>query len=309
MDKVGIACLSFLGLQIGKCIAELLYYKWIAPALKYNVNLKEMGRWAVVTGATDGLGKAFAFACAKRGMDVVLISRTLKKLESVAAEIELKYKVNTKIIQADFTDDSLAAYHKLGLKLCTLEIGVLINNIGVSYNHPDYFLDLPDNDKVYANIIKCNISCVTYMSRILLPKMVERNRGVVINVSSTAAQIPSPLLTVYAASKAYVEKFSRDLAFEYSKRGVIIQCLIPGYVATKMSRIKHSSWMAPNPDRYVESALNSTGIEGVTTGYFPHSILIGTVKGMVCLSPSFASWVIRHIMENIRSRALRHYMK
>lgn len=272
--------------------------------MKRNVNLKEMGRWAVVTGATDGVGRAYAEALAKLGIDIVLISRTKAKLEAVAAEIESEYHVSTKIIEADFTDDSYDAYHTIEKQLYGLEIGILINNVGMTYPHPEYFLELPDRGKIYSHIIKCNICSVTSMTQIVLPQMVERKKGVVVNVSSLTAIIPSPLLTVYGASKMFIEKFSKDLACEYSKHGIVIQCVVPGYIATKMSKIKRSTWMAPSPDVFVKSALRTIGVQQCTTGYFPHTLMVGAVHLMECISSSFAQWVIVRTMENIRGRAL-----
>ena len=114
---------------------------------------------------------------------------------------ENDYQISTKIIQADFTDDSSETYSIIEKELWSLEIGILINNVGISNPYPDYFLELPQKEKIYSNIIKCNIGSVTTMTQILLPRMVERGRGVVVNISSTAATIPSPLLTVYGASK------------------------------------------------------------------------------------------------------------
>ena len=110
--------------------------------------------------------------------------------------------MRTKIIEADFTNDSYDdTYHAIEKELYGLEIGILINNVGMSYPHPAYYLELPNRDKMYSDIIKCNISSVTNMALMILPQMVERKKGVVVNVSSTAAIIPSPLLTVYASSK------------------------------------------------------------------------------------------------------------
>ena len=109
--------------------------------------------------------------------------------------------MHTKIIEADFTNDSYDTYHAIEKELYGMEIGILINNVGMSYPHPAYFLELPNRDKMYSDIIKCNISSVTNMALMILPQMVERKKGVVVNVSSTAAIIPSPLLTVYASSK------------------------------------------------------------------------------------------------------------
>lgn len=303
LEKVGVLCLVVLAFQIGRTIIRLLYNNVIGPLTKRNVNLKEMGRWAVVTGATDGIGKAYAEALAKLGIDIVLISRTKTKLEAVAAEIESEYHVHTKIIEADFTNDSYDTYHAIEKELYGMEIGILINNVGMSYPHPAYFLELPDRDKMYSDIIKCNISSVTNMTLMTLPQMVERRKGVVVNVSSTAAIIPSPLLTVYASSKAFVEKFSKDLACEYGKCGIVIQCILPGYVATKMSKIRRSTWMAPAPDVFVKCAVRTIGIQQCTTGYFPHNLMVGAINVMDSISSSFAQWVIVRTMENIRGRA------
>lgn len=175
----------------------------------------------------------------------------------------------------------------------------------MSYPYPEYFLELKDNNKVYDNIIKCNILSVTNMCKIVLPGMLERKRGVIVNISSSAAQIPSPLLSVYSASKAFVDKFSADLQTEYNKFGITIQCLLPGYVATNMSKIRSSTWMTPSPSTYVEEAISTIGIQDRTTGYFPHALLVGVVHFMESISPRLSRWFITRLMLNIRARALR----
>ncbi|XP_046668630.1 very-long-chain 3-oxoacyl-CoA reductase-like isoform X1 [Homalodisca vitripennis] len=304
LEKVGVVCLSILGFQIARAVLKRVYNSVLAPAFRLNVNLKEMGQWAVITGATDGLGKAFAEAVAKRGMDVVLISRTKSKLDAVAQEIRENYKVNTKVIEADFTEGN-TVYHHIEKELYGMDVGVLINNVGLSYPHPDQFLSLPEHGKVYHDIIQCNIAAMLSMCQIVMPGMCEQRRGVVINIGSTAGDIPSPMLTVYGASKVFVSKFSRDLASEYKQYGIVVQCLTPGYVATKMSKIKKPTWMAPSPAKYVNSALTTVGIEDHTTGYYPHSLLVGCIKLMESLSPNFAYWMITRTMENIKSRAIR----
>uniref|UniRef100_T1I1N3 Uncharacterized protein n=1 Tax=Rhodnius prolixus TaxID=13249 RepID=T1I1N3_RHOPR len=305
LEYLGILGLIIVCYKLVKSILLLSYF-FLAPLLRLNIDLEKMGKWAVVTGATDGLGKAFALKLASKGVNIVLISRSKTKLVSVASEIEEKYKVVTKIIEADFTqkEDIITAIEK---ELSGLEIGVLINNVGLSYPHPEYFLETEKAEQLYSDIVQVNVAAMLIMCQIIMPGMVERKKGVVINVSSTAADIPSPLLSVYGASKIFVSKFTRDLGSEYKKRGVIVQCLVPGFVATKMSKIKRATWMAPSPGAYVSSALKTVGIQSHTTGYFPHTLHLNFIKLMESLSPRFAEWIIVRTMLNLRKRALKRY--
>lgn len=217
---------------------------------------------------------------------------------------EKKYNVETKTMAVDFTEPE-KIYHDIEKQLTGLDVGVLINNVGMSYSHPEYFVENKDKERLYADIINCNIFPVTSMCRLVLPRMLEKKRGAVVNISSLSALMSSPLLTVYAASKAYVDKFTADLAAEYSKRGVVFQCLFPGYVATKMSKIRSSTWMAPAPDKFVSEALRTVGVQQRTTGYFPHSLLLAVVRTLDYCAPDLAKWIIVRTQENIRARAVR----
>lgn len=85
--------------------------------------------------------------------------------------------------------------------------------------------------------------------------MVSRKKGVLINISSMSGMIPSPLLSVYAASKAYVDKFTSDLEVEYGRYGIVIQCILPGYVVSNMSKLRKPTLIAPTPEAFVKSAL------------------------------------------------------
>lgn len=218
--------------------------------------------------------------------------------------LETKYKIETKTIAADFTNtDSI--YYDIEKQLSGMEIGILINNVGMSYSYPEYFLETPSKEKLYPNIINCNIYSVTNMTKIVLPGMLERRRGVVINVSSILAQIPSPFCSVYSSSKAYVQKFTEDLATEYSKCGIIFQCVCPGFVVSKMSKVPKPTKMSPSPATYVKSALRGLGVRGVTNGYLPHSALRLTLQLIDYLYPGVCKFLVARIQLNIRMRALR----
>jgi len=90
-----------------------------------------------------------------------------------------------------------------------LDIGVLVNNVGMSYKHPDFFDVYAQSDKTVNDIINCNITSLTKMTAIILPGMIKKNKGVIINNASGSGRLPTPLLTVYSATKAYVDFFSR----------------------------------------------------------------------------------------------------
>ena len=130
-----------------------------------------------------------------------------------------------------------------------LDIGILVNNVGMSYEHPQEFLELTST--YVDNLINLNIVSLNAMTRIVLPQMVERKKGAVINISSFSAAIPTPLLSVYSASKSYVDLLSQGMAKEYSSKGITVQCVLPNMVVSNLSKIRRPSLMVPTPNAFV----------------------------------------------------------
>ncbi|KAJ0069856.1 hypothetical protein NL108_015392, partial [Boleophthalmus pectinirostris] len=219
-----------------------------------------------VTGATDGIGKSYAEELARRGFAMMLISRSQEKLDDVAKLLEEQYKVETKTIAVDFGKTDI--YPKIEAGLSGLEIGVLVNNVGVSYPYPEYYLHIPDLDNFITNMINVNMTSVCQCYFLCF-----RSRGVILNISSASGMYPLPLLTVYSATKAFVDFFSRGLQEEYRRQGIIIQSVLPFFVATKMTRIRKPTLDKPTPDRYVQAEVTTVGLQSQTNGYFPHAVM------------------------------------
>ncbi|VDM33785.1 unnamed protein product [Hydatigera taeniaeformis] len=231
-------------------------------------DLKKAGEWAIITGATDGIGRAFAEFLAKEGLNIFLISRTEAKLVAAAGELEKDYNVKTKI----FVDFSYDQFHSEIEELSS--ISCFINNAGLSYPYPDALHSSP-----FLTPSFFNITVLTKLTRIVLPKMVNDPMpppGVhryLINVGSLSGLLTIPYLTVYGATKAYVHSFTEALAVELEGTCVRVQMFAPSFVSTKMSGIKRASITVPSAKTYANSALSMIGVETVSTGYFVHALI------------------------------------
>lgn len=229
--------------------------------------------WAVITGATDGIGLAYAKEFARMGYSVCLISRNKEKLDRTKEEIKSESPKCSEIrtIAVDFVRTDI--YDEIEKQINELDdIHILVNNVGISYEYPEYFNKIPEAKKLMNSIVNCNIMSVMRMVELVLPKMERRGRGVVINLSSYSASYPMPLLSIYNASKIFVDFLSRALQFEYADKGITIQSVLPAYVSTKMSKIRRTSLMVPSPKTYVQHALKTVGIESRTYGYWAHKL-------------------------------------
>ncbi|XP_022188155.1 inactive hydroxysteroid dehydrogenase-like protein 1 [Nilaparvata lugens] len=235
--------------------------------------VEKYGTWAVVTGSTDGIGKAYAKELAKRGLNIVLISRSVEKLNKVANEITTIYQVKTKIIVADFSQGQ-EIYQMIAEELKDIPIGILVNNVGKQYAYPMYLSEVPE--KELWDIININVGATTAMTRFVLPQMVDRRKGAIVNVSSSAEFQPLPLMTVYAASKVFMKSFTDALRIEYQSRGITIQNVSPLFVNTKMNafshRLQESTLFVPDAETYAQNAINTLGEVSHTTGYWSHGV-------------------------------------
>jgi len=285
---------------------NILYPFFIATPIADWVKFSG-GKWAVVTGSTDGMGKAYAFELARKGMNVCLVSRSEQKLRDTAAEISAKCpKVQIKTVAFDFSTANVADYEKMfnTSALKDIDVGVLVNNVGMSYEYPNYFTEVSLN--VSRDVTVVNTLSVIAMTKLFLSKMVERHSGVIINISSASHLHPTPLLGVYAATKTYVDYVSNSLAYECSSKGVTIQCVAPAFVATKMSGIRKARLMAPDPDSFAQSALRTVSHVEHTHGCWQHQFQCEFVNYL----PRFASnFLATKMLLSSRAAAIKRAAK
>jgi len=288
---------SLVALSLGSRAISYLYKTFLRP----GKNLKKLGEWAVVTGATDGIGKAYALAFAKKGMNVMLISRTESKLKDVSAEIEGKgYKVQVKYIVCDYSKFDVKARGIVESAIKDLDVGVLVNNVGVSYRYPRFFHEITDDE--VADLMEMNVNSTTWMTRFVINGMVDRKRGAIVNISSGSAMYTLPLLAEYSAAKSYIEKFSRAINAEYKSKGVTCQCQIPFYVATKLAKMR-KSLMVPTPQGYVNMAIKWIGYPDAVVSPFVLHALQGWV--LDCLPDSVVASQIMNMHLAIRKKGLK----
>ncbi|MDR3676250.1 MAG: SDR family oxidoreductase [Acidobacteriota bacterium] len=184
--------------------------------------------FALITGASGGIGACFARALAARGRNLALVARSRDKLEALKTEIAAKYSLRIEIIEQDLSVEGAAARLAASLKERGIGVDLLVNNAGFGSNGEFWKLPL-DRE---ASMLRLNIVTLTELTHVLMPAMIERRNGGVINISSTASFQPIPYTAVYAATKAYVTSFSMALAEEVSGYGVKVMALCPGGTAT-----------------------------------------------------------------------------
>ena len=179
---------------------------------------------ALITGASGGIGKELAIIHATAGDHLILVARSASALNSLKADLEAKHNIQVSVIAKDLSAPGSARELYDEVRNSGTEIDYLINNAGFG----DYgFFHESDPEKV-RQMIELNISALTLLSRFYSADMVARKKGRIMNVASTAAFQPGPLMAVYFATKAYVLHFSEAMSNELSGTGVTITALCPG---------------------------------------------------------------------------------
>lgn len=203
------------------------------------------GKNALITGAGRGIGRATAIALAKEGVNVGLVGLTMSNLEKVASELE-QYNVTISAATADVSDLEAVTHAVEHIKSDLGKIDILVNNAGTAKFGG--FLDLSPEE--WEKIIRVNLMGVYNVTRTVLPDMIERQSGDIMNVSSTAGQKGAPVTSAYSASKFAVLGLTESLMMEVRKHNIRVTALTPSTVATDLAI--ETNLISGNPENVMQ---------------------------------------------------------
>lgn len=246
-------------------------------------------RWALITGASAGIGAEFARRLAARGMHLVLTARRLEPMEALAREMHTRHGTRSEIILADLTDPVQAQALAREITSRGVTIELLINNAGFG-NVTE--IENTDIDRV-MRMLRLNVGALTELTYRFLPGMLERRHGAIINVSSVAGFQPVAYMSAYAASKAYVLHFSEALWAEARDRGVTVMALCPGSTRTEFFEVAGvPNWLKKRPSQSPEQVVKAA--------------LRGMEKGKQCVVPGWRNRLITLLVRLATRRMVVH---
>ncbi|WP_129708735.1 SDR family NAD(P)-dependent oxidoreductase [Priestia megaterium] len=187
--------------------------------------------YALITGASGGIGKELAYQFAKDGHPVILVARSADKLAAIGENLKSTYNIEVITVVKDLSrEEEIQSLYK-ELKNKKMHVDYLVNNAG--FGLYGKFIETALDEEL--NMIDLNIQALTHLTKLFLPDMVKRNRGKILNIASVAAFMPGPLMTVYYATKAYVLSFTEALENELRGTNVTVSALCPGPTKTGFS--------------------------------------------------------------------------
>ncbi|RKF82958.1 Very-long-chain 3-oxoacyl-CoA reductase [Golovinomyces cichoracearum] len=303
--------LLFLGRKVVSYVRLLLSLFFLS-----GNNLRKYGpkgTYAMVTGASDGLGKEYAIQLAQKGFSLILVSRTASKLETLSTEISQKYVgsgIQIKTMAMDFSENREEDYASLEALIEDLDIGILVNNVGQSHSIPVPFILTPQKEMM--DIIGINVTATLRVTKLVAPGMARRKRGLILTMGSLGGLLPTPLLATYSGSKAFLQQWSTALGGELKSSNVDVQLVISYLVTTAMSKIRKTSLLIPNPRNFVRSVLSKIGRSGgaqnmayTSTPFWGHGLMQWWLENTFGLGAAYVVEKNRQMHESIRKRALK----
>lgn len=234
----------------------------------------------LITGASAGIGLEFAHVFASHSHDLILVARREDKLVALKKSIEKKYSVSVDIIIQDLTEKNAAK--NIYEKIKHTPLDVLVNNAG--FGAHGSFIKTDSQKEI--DMIQVNITALTELTKYILPGMIQRGSGKILQVASTAAFEPGPLMAVYFATKAYVLSFSEAIAEEVRGTGVSVTCLCPGATTSEFSSVASMEKVSYFADKNLP-----TSHDVAQYGY--DALMKGTVVAIHGMRNKFLTFLLR----------------
>ncbi|KAI6695569.1 hypothetical protein NL676_023279 [Syzygium grande] len=278
--------------------------RWLHAAfLRKPKDLRDYGSWAVITGATDGIGKALVFKLASTGLNLILVGRNPGKLKATSSELRERYgtTIEVKTLIADFA--KLSGEEIVGTMTGAtegLDVGLLVNNAGMAYPYARYFHEV--DRELMESMLRVNLNAAVWVTKGVIDGMLKKKRGAILNIGSGSSVYVSsyPLQTLYASTKAFMAMFSRSIALEYKERGVDIQCQVPLFIATKMTMLRRRPMLVPSSEIFSGASVQWIGYERQCNPYWSHA-----VQGFVLHAlDAITIWYFKHYMKWMRKEGL-----
>ena len=228
------------------------------------------GEWALITGASSGIGEEFARRLAQSEMNLILVARRRKLLSELSRELKEKYKIKTLIVTLDLTKDDFLP--KLIEKVGDREVGILINNAG--------FGSIGEYNKIDSthetDMVKLNCVAPTILTHHFVEQMVERKKGAVIFLGSVASFYPVPFMTTYSATKIFNAYLGESLWYELKKHNIDVLSLNPGGTATGFQRIAKTTTgpFVRTVEDVVTTALDALGEKHSVIDGLPNRLMV-----------------------------------
>jgi uncharacterized protein len=258
-----------------------------------NIKLKE---FALITGASSGIGEEFATIIAEKGINVLLIARRVDKLTEVASKLSTRYNIEAKILPLDLTkaDSATIAYNYC--KENNLQVKYLINNAGFGITGNFSEIELP----VETSMIDLNVRSLVEFTKLFGAEMINQRFGKILNVSSVGAYLPGPQWAVYFATKAFVQSYSQAIASELKPYGISVTTLCPGPTKSEFGEISGASKLSSfNMNLATSHQVAKYGIKAMMKG--KRVAVHGLSNKLLTrvLVPLIPNWILLRAMEII----------
>jgi len=291
-------------LRLGFSVIKFILDHFILTSYDLTKYGAKNGGWALITGASDGIGKGYAEELAKAGFNLILVSRTESKLVELKNKFESEHNIKTSIIAADLSSPEIEPIlHRIKNEIDKVEkVTFLVNNVGMNTEFPVLFEEMAA--KEIDDQIQVNVVLTTKLTQLVIPYLKKNKKSAIITLSSIAASAPSvPYLSVYAGTKAYDAAFSKALYGELRPFGVDVLAISPFFVASSMTHMKRKTFVVRGPNEVAQRSFARLGKDIECTPSWPHVLCrLGFEHSPSSFIISRTSSSMKNAAEKLRAR-------